>query len=136
MKKMLLFAGAFLACLAAFAQDPTVLYFDQPANVFEEALPLGNGHLGAMVYGRIEDELIRLNEATLWSGTGADTDPIDGRALLADVRKALLAEDWVLGHELAKGLAGFMKIETREDPYLRATIIRGTVRVVPPDFMF
>ena len=41
-----------------------------------------------------------------------------------------------LSHELAKGLAGFMKIETREDPYLRATIIRGTVRVVPPDFMF
>jgi len=106
MKKMLLCAGAFLACLATFAQDPMVLFFDQPANVFEEALPLGNGHLGAMVYGRIGDELIRLNEATLWSGTGADTDPIDGRALLADVRKALLAEDWALGHELAKGLQG------------------------------
>lgn len=106
MKKMLLCAGAVLACLATFAQDPMVLFFDQPANVFEEALPLGNGHLGAMVYGRIGDELIRLNEATLWSGTGADTDPIDGRALLADVRKALLAEDWALGHELAKGLQG------------------------------
>ncbi|MBQ2332075.1 MAG: glycoside hydrolase family 95 protein, partial [Bacteroidales bacterium] len=106
MKKILLCAGAFLACQAAFAQDPTVLFFDQPANVFEEALPLGNGHLGAMVYGRIGDELIRLNEATLWSGTGADTDPIDGRSLLADVRKALLAEDWALGHELAKGLQG------------------------------
>lgn len=106
MKKMLLCAGAFLACLATFAQDPMVLYFDKPANVFEEALPLGNGHLGAMVYGRIGDELIRLNEATLWSGSGADTDPIDGRALLADVRKALLAEDWALGHELAKGLQG------------------------------
>ena len=76
MKKMLLCAGAFLACLATFAQDPMVLYFDQPANVFEEALPLGNGHLGAMVYGRIGDELIRLNEATLWSGSGADTDII------------------------------------------------------------
>ena len=106
MKKILLCAGAFLACQAAFAQNPTVLVFDQPANVFEEALPLGNGHLGAMVYGRIGDELIRLNEATLWSGTGADTDPIDGRSLLADVRKALLAEDWALGHELAKGLQG------------------------------
>ncbi len=101
MKKILFCAGALLACQAAFAKDPTVLFFDQPANVFEEALPLGNGHLGAMVYGRIGDELIRLNEATLWSGTGADTDPIDGRALLADVRKALLAEDWALGHELA-----------------------------------
>ena len=57
MKKILLCAGALLACLAAFAQDPTVLVFNQPANVFEEALPLGNGHLGAMVYGRIGDEL-------------------------------------------------------------------------------
>ena len=106
MKKILFCAGALFACLAAFSQNPMVLFFDQPANVFEEALPLGNGHLGAMVYGRIGDELIRLNEATLWSGTGADTDPIDGRALLADVRKALLAEDWALGHELAKGLQG------------------------------
>ena len=106
MKKILFCAGALFACLATFSQNPMVLFFDQPANVFEEALPLGNGHLGAMVYGRIGDELIRLNEATLWSGTGADTDPIDGRALLADVRKALLAEDWALGHELAKGLQG------------------------------
>ncbi len=44
------------------------LWYTLPANVFEEALPLGNGSLGAMVFGGIEEELIELNEDTLWSG--------------------------------------------------------------------
>ena len=50
-----------------------------------------------------------------------------------------LAADFSLGklrEELAKGLAGFMRIDTREDPIMQTTIIRGTVRVVPPDFRF
>ena len=47
------------------------LWYTQPANVFEEALPLGNGSLGAMVFGGVEKELIELNEDTLWSGKPA-----------------------------------------------------------------
>ena len=41
-----------------------VLRFDREAAGFNEALPLGNGHLGAMVYGGVDDELINLNEST------------------------------------------------------------------------
>lgn len=44
------------------------LKYRQPAAVWEEALPLGNGHMGAMVFGGTGRELIRLNEDTLWSG--------------------------------------------------------------------
>lgn len=48
------------------------LLYDRPADAWEEAVPLGNGFLGAMVYGRTEKELIELNEDSLWTGTGLE----------------------------------------------------------------
>ena len=45
-----------------------ILLFDEPAASWEEALPLGNGFLGAMIYGKMEKELIELNEDSLWTG--------------------------------------------------------------------
>lgn len=45
-----------------------ILLFDKPATVFEEAIPMGNGRMGAMVYGGVDVEKISLNEDTLWSG--------------------------------------------------------------------
>jgi alpha-L-fucosidase 2 len=48
--------------------DNNTLWYKQSADLFEEALPLGNGHMGMMTYGRIRDELIELNHDTLWSG--------------------------------------------------------------------
>ena len=49
--------------------DPsTVLWYDSAAAKWEEALPIGNGRLGAMVFGRTGEERIQLNEETYWSG--------------------------------------------------------------------
>jgi alpha-L-fucosidase 2 len=49
--------------------DPaTLLWYDTPAKVWEEALPVGNGRLGAMVFGKYDEERIQLNEETYWSG--------------------------------------------------------------------
>jgi alpha-L-fucosidase 2 len=44
------------------------LWFDVPAQYFINALPIGNGRLGAMVYGKTKDETFNLNESTLWTG--------------------------------------------------------------------
>ena len=44
------------------------LWYDRPAQVWTEALPLGNGRLGAMVYGTPGTEQIQLNEETIWAG--------------------------------------------------------------------
>ena len=44
------------------------LWYKREAACFEEALPVGNGNLGAMVYGGVKREKISLNEDTLWSG--------------------------------------------------------------------
>lgn len=49
------------------AQEPLKLWYDKPAGEWVEALPLGNGHIGAMVYGGVIEELIQLNESSLWS---------------------------------------------------------------------
>jgi alpha-L-fucosidase 2 len=48
------------------------LWYNQPAKQWTEALPLGNGRLGAMVYGRTENEMIQFNEETLWTGQPHD----------------------------------------------------------------
>lgn len=45
------------------------LWYRQPAQAWVEALPLGNGRLGAMVFGGVTDQRVQLNEDTLWSGT-------------------------------------------------------------------
>lgn len=93
--------------LAGQSQAPLVMNYNRPASVFEEALPLGNGHLGAMVHGGVTDDLIYLNEGSLWGGTGVDNDPVqNGPELLSRVREALDREDWGEGRELVKGLQG------------------------------
>src|SRR6476659_4701730 len=61
-----------LITIASFSQtkSPLKLWYDKPAgNTWENALPIGNGKLGAMIYGNVEDETIQLNEQTIWSGS-------------------------------------------------------------------
>ena len=71
------------------------LHYDRPATFFEESLPLGNGQLGALVYGGIADEHISLNDITLWTGE-PDLTPWtpDAWKHLAKVRELLDKEDY------------------------------------------
>ncbi len=59
---------SFLFFTTSFAQSPLKLWYNKPATQWVEALPLGNGHIGAMVFGGVNEELIQLNESTLYSG--------------------------------------------------------------------
>ena len=80
--------------LPCFAQGDTKLWYNRPAATWTEALPLGNGRLGAMVFGKVEEELIQLNESTLWSGGPVKTNVNpDAPKYLAQVRDALLKEE-------------------------------------------
>ena len=49
------------------------LYYDSPAKAWTQALPIGNGHLGAMIYGGVKKDVIALNHDELWTGTPKDT---------------------------------------------------------------
>lgn len=73
--------------------SPTIWY-QQPAEFWEEALPLGNGRLGAMVYGGIGHEIISLNEDTLWSGYPCGASDQDKSGHFRTAREATLAGEY------------------------------------------
>jgi alpha-L-fucosidase 2 len=74
----------------AFSPDSTI-WLDKPAKVFTESLPLGNGRLGAMDFGGIEDERVALNEDSLWSGSPQNADRTNAYEALPEIRQLLLA---------------------------------------------
>lgn len=80
-------------CTTLRAQKPELnktLWYKQPAKNWDEALPIGNGRLGAMIFGEVENELIQLNEETLWTGGPADSNPNpEAIKYLPQVRKQL-----------------------------------------------
>lgn len=67
------------------------LWYKQPANEWEEALPLGNGHMGAMIYGKVSNELICLNEENMWYGGPVDRNNPDALANLPKIRELIFA---------------------------------------------
>ena len=78
---------------SSLAQHNLKLWYTKPAKIWTEALPLGNGRLGAMVFGGISDETISLNEGSLWSGGPVKTNiNPDAPKYLAAVREALLVK--------------------------------------------
>lgn len=85
------------------------LWYDQPAAIWEEALPLGNGKIGAMVFGRVEHELLQLNESTLYSGgpVRKNINPASPQ-YLQPVRDALLKnEDYAEADRLVRKMQGY-----------------------------
>jgi alpha-L-fucosidase 2 len=79
-------------------------WYGEPAAKYWEALPLSNGWLAAMVYGRTRDELIPLNDASLWSGGPYDPNNPEGRDALPEIRRLLLAGEYVKAQALCQKL--------------------------------
>lgn len=67
----------------------TMLWYENPANGWTEALPIGNGRLGAMIYGGVENETIQFNEETLWTGQPHDYAHQNAHEVLDDLRQLL-----------------------------------------------
>lgn len=78
------------------------LWYRQPAAHWNEALPLGNGRLGAMVFGGVADERIQLNEDTVWDGYPMNEASPDARGALPDVRRLLFENKIAKAVELAE----------------------------------
>jgi len=110
MKKHLL-GLAFLVILFVTefcqAQSTNTLWYKQPAKYFEETLVLGNGKVGASVFGGVASDQIYLNDATLWSGgpVDANMNPEAYKNLPA-IREALKNEDYKLADQLQRKLQG------------------------------
>lgn len=78
------------------------VWFVQPAMEWNVALPVGNGDLGAMVFGGIDDERIQLNEKTLWAGSRNDFVNPQAKSALPLVRKLLFDEKYAEARDLAQ----------------------------------
>ncbi len=96
-----------LAYIQINAQSDHTLWYDKPAIYFEEALVLGNGKMGASIFGGVDADKIYLNDITLWSGepVNADNNP-EASKYIKPIRKALKNEDYKLADELQHKMQG------------------------------
>lgn len=116
MKKILILSAAVLFCsliqmngqqadlsksIDSKSFNPsTLLWYDAPAKAWEEALPVGNGRLGAMVFGKSGEERIQLNEETFWSGGPYSTVVKGGYKVLPDIQKMIFEGNPIGAHKL------------------------------------
>jgi len=97
----------FMSLLSAFSTEavPAVtdlkLWYQQPATLWEEALPLGNGRLGAMVYGHPSNETIQLNENTFWAGGPHNNINTEALSSLPKIRSLIATGDYAAAEDLA-----------------------------------
>ena len=122
----------FVIQLIMVSAQPLTLHYDRPARYFEEALVIGNGTLGATVYGCTNSERISLNDITLWTGE-PDTKVYTPEAWrnLSDIRDALNKEDYRLADRLQRKMQGhysenYQPLGTLVIHYLPASFVPST----------
>jgi alpha-L-fucosidase 2 len=118
------------------ASSDLLIWFDAPAQQFTQSLPLGNGRLGAMLFGGVDEERVVLNESSLWSGSKEDADRPDAAQYLPEIRRLLLegknveAENLVYAHFTCQGL-GSGRGRGKDVPYGSYQIL-GNLRLTFP----
>jgi alpha-L-fucosidase 2 len=96
------FIFIFLGCISPMTYgQPYKLWYDKPASTWTEALPLGNGRLGAMVFGNPAIEQIQLNEETLWAGQPNNNPNPEAPKYLPKIRELIFAGKYVEAQDLA-----------------------------------
>jgi alpha-L-fucosidase 2 len=124
-------ASTIVTAAAAPAASST-LWYTSPASTWLEALPIGNGRLGAMVFGKPDDERVQLNENTLWDGFSRDTTNPDALKTLTEVRRLLFAGQNAEATTLAEGLMGrplrIKPYQTLGDMFLRTDHVASDVK--------
>ena len=104
---------AFLfSILHLSAQTELKLWYDKPASKWVEALPIGNGRLGAMIFGGVIEDRIQFNEETLWTGGPRDPNRPGASAYLGEIRKLLFEGKQKEADQLAE--AHFMGVKSEE----------------------
>src|SRR5690606_16860941 len=94
---------------------PLYLWYKKPAEAWEEALPLGNGRLGMMVFGRFLTERLQLNEDSVWYGGPADRNNPDALKYLPEIRRLIFAGEIHKAERLA--LLALAGIPESQRPY-------------------
>jgi len=127
--------GFFCLCIQLHAdvsppQEPLSLWYRGPAVRWTEAMPIGNGRLGGMLFGGVESERIQLNEATLWAGGPYDPNNADSATLLPEARRLIFAGKFgeankLVGSRMMAQPLGQMQYQTLGDLMLRFPDAKG-----------
>ena len=112
MKKNIFFFVQILYLLPTIAQvkfnPATYVWYNAPAQKWEEAIPVGNGRLGAMVFGNFGEERIQLNENTYWSGGPYSTVVKNGYKTLPQIQQDVFKGKYLDAHNLfGRNLMGY-----------------------------
>ena len=112
-----LYTGALVIAAQALASaaPSMVLWYRQPAERWVEANPIGNGRLGAMVFGRLKEERIQLNEDTIWAGERRDRNNPEAAKAVPEIRRLLFAGNVAEAQSLADKT--MLSIPRRMPPY-------------------
>lgn len=103
----LFFLLTFVSCSSNFDKQEYILWYNKPAKNFEESLVLGNGKMGATVYGGATRDSIFLNDLTLWSGEPVNPNVKPNKdANIEEIRRVLFNEDYEAADELNKNIEG------------------------------
>ncbi|MGN0280946.1 MAG: glycosyl hydrolase family 95 catalytic domain-containing protein [Prevotella sp.] len=128
-----------LISLCTTAQDmPLKLWYDRPADFFEESIPIGNGKLGALIYGGTDTNIIHLNDITMWTGQPVDHNEDAGASRwIPEIRKALFNEDYALADSLQLNVQGhnsqfYQPLLTMQIEDIEQTRPRGRALVSTP----
>src|SRR6476660_3335772 len=100
---------------ASAPDEPLSLWYRRPAKQWVEAIPIGNGRLGAMIFGGVDHERIQLNEDTLYAGGPYDPSNPEALEALPEVRRLIFAGKLLDAHKLVS--QKMMAKPLREMPY-------------------
>jgi alpha-L-fucosidase 2 len=86
------FASSIIRGVSVPAEESLLLWYDKPASEWTEALPIGNGRLGAMIFGGLPTEQLQLNEDTLYAGSPYDPNNPEALKALPEARRLIFAQ--------------------------------------------
>ncbi len=107
--------GSLPPAIATETNAPLTLWYRQPAAKWTEALPIGNGRLGAMIFGGVDREQLQLNEGTLWAGGPYDPNNTNALRSLPEVRRLIFAGEYAAADRLVG--SNLMAVPLRQMPY-------------------
>jgi alpha-L-fucosidase 2 len=105
----------FASSIIRDVSEPLLLWYDKPASEWTEALPVGNGRLGAMIFGAVATEQIQLNEDTLYAGSPYDPNNPEALQALPEARRLIFAGKYKEAHDLVG--AKMMAQPIKQMPY-------------------
>lgn len=97
------------------------LLYNKPSKEWTDALPIGNGSLGAMIFGGVETETLQLNEDTLWSGSKQDWECPDAKEILGQIRELVKEKQYIKADLLSKSIMG---------PYTESYMPLGSIKLI------